>query len=293
MQNRTDHETAIERRHGLAYKEFIEKYLKPHKPVIISDALVHWKAVGKWTPQYLAERYGDREFMVDGRMWKIRDLVPLVLASNEFQPAPYLRNQRVEDLSPELLADISPLPEYLRPNWLETRFYPMKIRQILGRAIYPDFFIGGAGRSFPVLHFDAINSHAFLSQLSGEKQYLAYSPDQTQWLYPNPKRLNHSLVNVENPDLDQYPFFKRATPLTGKLGPGEMLFIPAGWWHTAKILSPAVTISINTANSSNWFGLIKDQYREARHSEHFTYRLAAAPLAAYLGGVGLYKRLGL
>ena len=63
-----------------------------------------------------------------------------------------------------------------------------------------EVYIGGSGASFPVLHYDNLHTHAFLMQLYGEKEYLAFRPDQAAFLYPRdrlrsmPSRL--SLIHI-------------------------------------------------------------------------------------------------
>jgi hypothetical protein len=42
----------IERRDRLSYEEFAESYLYALKPVIVTDALCQWKALGRWTPEF-------------------------------------------------------------------------------------------------------------------------------------------------------------------------------------------------------------------------------------------------
>ncbi len=287
-----DKSCSIPKRHSLEYEDFLNEYLRPGRPVIIADALREWEALGKWTPQWFGERYGALDLTIDGCSISMGRLIDLVLNANEKSPAPYLRNHPIASISQDLLADIKPYPIYLEPNWLETRFYPAKLRQILGRAVIPDIFIGGASTSFPFLHYDMLNSHAFLGQLHGDKAFAAYSPDQTPLLYQSAETPNRSSVSdISSPDLKEFPLFASARPIRGILKPGEMIFIPAGWWHTARILSPSITVSINVANSSNWLGLIGDQYRNAARSPIRLHRLTAAPLAAYLAGVGLYRTL--
>jgi hypothetical protein len=40
-----------------------------------------------------------------------------------------------------------------------------------------------------------------------------------------------------------------------------MLFVPSRWWHTAKMLTPSITLSINTLNTSNWGNFQQDMTR--------------------------------
>ena len=53
------------------------------------------------------------------------------------------------------------------------------------------------------------------------------------------------------PDPVEFPLFDRAQGVRFELHPGETLFVPAGWWHTARILNPSVTVSINGLNRAN------------------------------------------
>ncbi len=54
---------------------------------------------------------------------------------------------------------------------------------------------------------------------------------------------NISAVNVEHPDLKKHPSFAEAKQLECILGPGDMLFIPAKFWHYVRSLSPAISVN--------------------------------------------------
>lgn len=41
----------------------------------------------------------------------------------------------------------------------------------------------------------------------------------------------------------EFPLFKDAEFVEAILGPGECLFIPRGWWHYVKSLSPSCSVS--------------------------------------------------
>jgi len=42
----------IERRENLSNEEFMKEYVYANRPVIVTDALRQWKAVGRWTPEF-------------------------------------------------------------------------------------------------------------------------------------------------------------------------------------------------------------------------------------------------
>jgi len=92
-------------------------------------------------------------------------------------------------------------------------------------------------------------------QVAGFKFLRLYSRQQTPLLYVergqatqsamNATRAqkNISAVDVENPDLKKHPSFAEAKQLECILGPGDMLFIPAKFWHYVRSLSPAISVN--------------------------------------------------
>jgi histone arginine demethylase JMJD6 len=260
---------SIERRSTPSYSEFVEEFLFPRKPLVIASALVRWNALSHWTPEFFRERYGRLPLQVHGQPYTLGgflptkkdgtpltfgELIDLVLASTENNPAPYLRNIHIEKFVPELQKDLEPVPPYFHPNWLDGPLAgPLDSRLHRGRF---ELYIGGTGGKFPVLHYDTWYIHTFLCQIYGTKRYTMFAPDQGPFLYPSG---NRSLIpDIDNVDLNQFPLFARATPISFELQPGEILFVPAGWWHTTRILTPSITVSASRVNASNWRDFARD-----------------------------------
>lgn len=270
---------AIERRTALSGVDFATEYVRRNRPVVISDALHGWPALERWTPEFFKERYAHKEFTLDEKTWRLAGLMDLVLNSSPENPAPYLRNQVLREHFPDLVGDIDPDLPYFRPNWMTRSFRIKDINEELHRGAEIELYIGGNGRGFPVLHWDGIHTHAFLMQVYGRKQFFIYGPEQTPFMYADPYQANVSRVNsVEQPDLEKFPLFAEAVPTVFVLEPGEMLFIPSGWWHTTRMLTPSISLSINTANGSNWRALARDLAHRRRG-------LAARARALYLHAV--------
>ena len=257
----------VERRNGLTAKEFTAEYAAKSKPVVLTDTLSRWTALGKWTPEFFARNYPDLllKFKYGDIEMKMRDFIPLVLASSPGNPAPYWTNNVVADYFPDLVPDITPLPPHTRPNWAEHPFLHKALSAGINRGAKVEIYIGGPGGSFPVLHWDGLSTHAFLMQIHGLKQYWLWPPDDQACMYPQEGAAwNLSPIrDVENPDLSQYPLFAKARCSTLVLEPGEMLFCPARWWHTARMLSPSITLSTNTLNATNWPLFCNDMTRRA------------------------------
>jgi histone arginine demethylase JMJD6 len=264
----------IDRRAGLSPEQFAREYADPLRPAVLTDAIDRWAALGKWTPQFFRERYGHLEVAVDGERMALRELIDRVEASSEEEPGPYLRNQSLAEWPPELFGDVVPMPACTRPNWLESRFFPSRHAMT-----YVEVYIGGPGARFPVLHWDGLHTHAWLMQLHGDKEYIVFPPDQTPLMYPTEQDGNRSEVDdVLDPDLEAFPRFGDAVGSRFQLHPGETLFVPSGWWHTARILTPSVTVSINAVNRANGEAFSRDYVEMIAHRS----ALAGKAVASYL-----------
>jgi len=42
---------------------------------------------------------------------------------------------------------------------------------------------------------------------------------------------------------EEFPLFRDAEFVEGVLGPGECLYIPVGWWHYVRSVSPSFSVS--------------------------------------------------
>ena len=269
----------------LGSERYVRDYVNPLKPVIITGALEHWSARKKWTLDFFEQQYGHLPLKIDGRHLSMAELIAEIKVSSPDAPAPYLRNHLISQLPLELQADIAPMPNCTRPNWLE---HPLVSKR--ASLTFIELYIGGKGAKFPFLHYDGLHTHAFLMQLQGVKEYIGFAPDQTQFMYrkkgsgqPNSSEVD----DVENWDHTRFELFGQAKGVRFNLHPGETLFMPAGWWHTARILSPSITVSINGVNAPNWVDFRKDFCRY-----HMAPRkLKAALASAYLQGVGAWLQI--
>ena len=101
----------------------------------------------------------------------------------------------------------------------------------------PQFWLGrvkGSKKPITPLHQDEIPS--FLGHVFGPKKFLLYSPDQAKNVYVLDKTYRRGRLAAAqpwNPDYQRFPLFANARPVEVVLAPGDLLLIPAGWFHEA------------------------------------------------------------
>lgn len=109
------------------------------------------------------------------------------------------------------------------------------------------------------LHFDAY--HNILVQLSGYKYIRLYSPQESCKLYPMTGKMKNNSqidlkrfyqsVQIDIKDINADSDYSRLFPLAMDanycdfiIGPGDMVYIPKGWWHYIQ--------SVDEETASNW-----------------------------------------
>lgn len=104
----------------------------------------------------------------------------------------------------------------------------------------PRIWIGNEG--IVNTHYDGSDNVACV--VAGRRHFTLFPPDQTCNLYPGPLNFTPagaptSLVDIDKPDFERYPLFKRAlaNAYRVELGPGDAIFIPMLWWHHVESLN--------------------------------------------------------
>ena len=251
----------IDRRSGLSKKEFYNTYVKKSLPVVITDK-GEWTSLEKFTSEYFKSNYDHLTKTIDGKSYKLSEIIELCKSSTPENKAPYPNIYDVQRDFPEYINDI-PEMVYGKSNRLQSRLLSKFISK---RTNKRELFFGGKGCSFPTLHIDYLGVHTQLTQLIGDKDFILYSPDQTPYLYPDKINHNYSPVDFMNPDYDKFPLFKNAKAIKTTLKPGDTMFIPSGWWHTTYIHNFNLTYAIDHVNAFNWNTFMDETYLAAKKS---------------------------
>jgi histone arginine demethylase JMJD6 len=265
----------------ISYRSFIEEYAKPCLPVIIRGGLQELPA-SQWTPELMQQRWGDKEFDIDGEPHKFGDIIAQIQASTPENPGPYFRSVDVATEFPELISDLAPGIMYAWPNY---RY----MKSLFPRWYFPDdgrfaeMFFGGSGSNFPFGHADYPPMHTFIGLFFGEKEWILFGPDQREKLYIKDNQWTHSNVdNLFEPDLEKYPKLKHARPYRAVQQAGDIFFMPCNWIHTARNHSPAMSVSWDQLSHSCWDQFISNKYNSLSDRHPVKSRL----VNLYLRGLG-------
>jgi hypothetical protein len=246
---------AIERRSNLSREEFIENYLKPKKPVILTDLVKDWPARDKWSFEWLKENHGDLE-------------VPLI-DKNYHDPKKYFQIAKKMKLG-EYLDLIQGGPVDLR-IFLFDIF--KKIPELANDIRYPSIMDGfiksykfmffGGQDSVTSLHYDMDCSNVFLTQFQTRKKVILFGPDQSTKLYKHPYTVM-SHFDPENPDYEKFPAARNLQGYEGVFAHGETVFIPSLWWHHIRYVEGGFSLALRANDSI--FTTLKGGMYLARHS---------------------------
>jgi hypothetical protein len=264
---------AIERASGLTPAVFHQRFLSGSgKPVILTDAMNTWKASSKWTFDFFKARYGservvpaiwpgdkylkvmqfgdyiesldDPQGHTPGFYIDLATKLPCDAPKESPETPLYLTGWKAFNLHPELLEDVELSPRFAE-DWLP--LLPPEFRKVLEETtkyLSGGFLIGPAG-SVATLHADILHTHAYLAQIAGKKRCVLFSPDDSGYLY-------EGRVDPHHPDLEEFPLFRQAVAYDCTLKPGELLFMPADWWHYVVALEKSITVSYNFFNEVNF-----------------------------------------
>ncbi|WP_098497725.1 cupin-like domain-containing protein [Collimonas sp. PA-H2] len=100
----------------------------------------------------------------------------------------------------------------------------------------PRFWLGPSGTVTP-LHCDYDDN--IFAQIWGAKRIFLSPPHHDEFLYPREANaiLFGSPFNPEAPDFEKFPLARKAAMIECIMQPGELLYVPAGWYHQVRALT--------------------------------------------------------
>jgi histone arginine demethylase JMJD6 len=236
---------------------------------------------GRGTPDFFRREYGDHTVRVRGHDYRLRELIDLLEASTIDQPGPYPCKFEIAKDFRELLGEVTPRFRYSLPDRQANPLVPQGLFRYVNNL---EIFFGGPGGEFPYLHYDVMHLHAWITQLHGDKEFTVYAPGQEHLLYVNPEMpWQSSIKNHHRPDYERYPLLRHAQSQKIVIRAGETLFLPCGWWHTARSLNMTISVAFDQLGPDNWSSFVGDVTDERRRLGRSGKALA---LGAYFGVLG-------
>ena len=217
---------------------FIKHYFKPQKPVVIERCIEDWPAFSKWNLEYMKAVAGNK-------------IVPLY----DDRPVDYKDGFN----QPHASMKMGDYVDLLKKEPTKFRIFLWNILKEVPKLQddfkYPDFglrlmknlpmlFFGGRD-SYTFMHYDIDLANIFHFHFEGEKQCILFDQKQNKHLYKVP----HSLITREdidfaNPDFKKWPALKNAKGYVANLKHGEVLYMPEGWWHFMRYITPGFSMSL-------------------------------------------------
>ncbi|GLB50786.1 cupin-like domain-containing protein [Neptunitalea lumnitzerae] len=228
----------IPRVKSITRQEFLDNYFKPQKPVVIEKFIEDWPAYSKWSLDYIKEVAGDKTVpLYDDR--------PVKHDEGFNQPHAEMKMSEYIDLLEKeptkfrifLWNILKEVPE-LQKDFSYPNF---GLRLMKG---LPMLFFGGTD-SYTFMHYDIDLANIFHFHFHGKKQCILFDQSQSKYLYKIP----HSLITREdidfvNPDYEKWPALKHAQGYIANLNHGEVLYMPEGYWHYMRYLTPGFSMSL-------------------------------------------------
>ncbi|KSA13153.1 cupin-like domain-containing protein [Maribacter dokdonensis] len=228
----------IPRVKNITKDDFIENYFKPQKPVVLEQAIADWPAFTKWNLDYMKEVAGDITVpLYDNRPVQHKD------GFNEphakMKMADYVDLLKKEPTKYRIfLWNILKEVPALQKDYA---FPDFGLRLLKG---LPMLFFGGRD-SYTFMHYDIDLANIFHFHFDGEKEVVLFPQSETKRLYKVPHSLiTHESIDFSNPDYQKWPALRHANGFKTTLKHGEVLYMPEGFWHYMKYITPGFSMSL-------------------------------------------------
>ena len=244
----------------LSRQDFLDNYYALNRPVVMTSAMDDWPAMTKWTAEDLKRRFGERVVSVQANRntdanyelnsVKLRsemtfgEFVDITETAGETNNYYITANNsgKNKDALKELWDDVVLFPDYLRNDDPSNRGF---------------FWFGPKGTITPA-HHDLTNN--FMAQVRGRKLVRLIAPYELPYVYNN--RHCYSAVDLDKPDYERFPQFKDVTIIDVVIGPGDLLFLPVGWWHYVRGMDISITMTFTNFVFDNDFYSFYTTYQE-------------------------------
>ncbi|KFG39662.1 histone lysine demethylase JMJD6a [Toxoplasma gondii p89] len=234
-------------------KDFVEKFEIPCKPVLLCGWMDDWPAMHRWEPRELERRFRSARFKVgekdDGEKIRMKMKYFIDYMENQRDDSPlYLFESAVEER-----ADTCGLLD----DWTVPEVFPMDLHAIVGEERRPPhrWFCIGPKRSGTTVHVDPLGTAAWNAVTHGVKRWALFPPAVPRHVVKAKHLLKRGeddeaimwfdfllpRIREKYPDVPIYECLQK---------PGEVIYVPGGWWHAVLNLTDCVACTQNFVSFS-------------------------------------------
>ncbi|QTD39054.1 cupin-like domain-containing protein [Polaribacter batillariae] len=228
----------IDRVKTITKEDFIKNYFKPQKPVVIEQFIEDWPAYKKWSLDYMKEVAGDKVVpLYDDRPVDFKDGFNEPHAKMKMSEYVDLLKSKPTKFRIFLWNILKEVPSLQK----DFKYPDFGLRLMKG---LPMLFFGGTD-SYTFMHYDIDLANIFHFHFEGKKEIILFDQDQNDYLYKIP----HSLITREdidfsNPNFNKWPALKKAKGYKTNLEHGQILYMPEGYWHYMRYITPGFSMSL-------------------------------------------------
>lgn len=228
----------VDRVKSITKSAFIKQYVRPQKPLVMENLVDEWPAVQKWDFDYFREKVGDKTVpLYDDRPVDYNDGFNQAHATMKMSAYIDLLQKEPTKYRIFLYNVLKEVPE------LQEDFDFPKVGLNLLKSL-PMLFFGGED-SFTFMHHDIDLANILHFHFQGDKECILFPYKEKKHLYKVPHSLiTHESIDFSNPDFDQWPALKFAKGFKAELKHGEALYMPEGYWHYMKYITPGFSMSM-------------------------------------------------
>eukprot|EP00554_Chaetoceros_debilis_P000247 CAMPEP_0194084464 /NCGR_PEP_ID=MMETSP0149-20130528/13490_1 /TAXON_ID=122233 /ORGANISM="Chaetoceros debilis, Strain MM31A-1" /LENGTH=579 /DNA_ID=CAMNT_0038767127 /DNA_START=44 /DNA_END=1780 /DNA_ORIENTATION=- len=254
----------------LTLDKFLTDYEEKNIPLIVKGATSSWPASKKWNKSYLTKETQGVTFRATSgaaplpAKFNMKSYADYCDSATEEAPL-YLFDRTFSQTCPKLLSDFAGSLKSSCPFFDDDAAHGHDLFSLLGNGKRPDhrWIIIGPKRSGSSFHIDPNATHAWNAPIKGSKRWIFYPPGVSPpGVYPSPSgddvimpislgewylsHWNDHVKQRKNP-------VKSKRPLECTVHPGDILFVPHGWWHCVLNLDDGMSIALtqNYVSASN------------------------------------------
>lgn len=227
-----------------------------HSPFIMTDVVTHWKAFHTWNLDILCQRYGKDVFRAEAVDWPLQLYLQYMKNNSDDSPL-YLFDKNV-------IRKTDLREEYDVPKPFQEDFFNVLRDQ------RPDFawLIIGPRRSGSTFHIDPNHTAAWNAAIRGRKLWLLFPPG----VLPPGVYVSENYAEVTSPLsiadwlLNYYQETKNIKGMVQCIcKEGEVLYVPAGWFHMVVNITDTIAITQNfvpRVNLTKVLRFLKDRFEQ-------------------------------